>query len=258
MTARQTQIGFSRRIRLEWFDRTADLVLAGNGRAAVNDALQGLLRDKVSVGGQARGCNRNRVVGILLKTWLDVPAGLEALRDDGLRLLRGLEQKDRIAVHWGMALAAYPFWGAVAAYAGRLLRLQGTAAAAHVQRRIRERYGERETASRAAQRVIRTFIDWGVLNDTPNKGVYIRGERHTVQDPAPAVWLLEACLRSGAARSAVMTDLLDSPSLFPFLLPRLSASRAAAATSRLDILQRGLDGDLLMLRENSGQPPAEA
>ncbi len=252
MSSRQAQIGFSQRIRLEWFERTAELVAGGNGRAAVNDALQQLLRDKVSVGGQARGCNRDKTVGILLKIWLDAPAGLEALRDDGLRLLRGLQQKDRIAVHWGMAAAVYPFWGAVAAHTGRLLRLQGTAAAAQVQRRIRERYGERETAARAARRVLRTFVDWGVLRDTPSKGVYARGERHAIRDPAPAAWLLEACLRSGAARSAVMTGLLDSPSLFPFLLPRLSAVHAAAVSPRLDTLQRGLDGDLLMLREKMG------
>ncbi len=255
MTARQAQIGFSRRIRLEWFERTAELVAGGNGRAAVNDALQELLRDKVSVGGRAVRGGREKTITILLKTWLDVPAGLEALRDDGLRLLRGLEAKDRIAFHWGMAAAAYPFWGVVAAHAGRLLRLQGAAAAAQVQRRIRERYGERETASRATQLALRTFVDWRVLRDTPSKGVYVRGERHAIRDPAPAAWLLEARLRSGAARSAVMTDLLDSPSLFPFRLPRLSAAHAAAVSPRLDVMQRGLDGDLLLLREEMGQPP---
>lgn len=29
------------------------------------------------------------------------------------------------------------------------------------QRRMREEYGERETVSRATQRVLRSFIDWG-------------------------------------------------------------------------------------------------
>ena len=69
-----------------------------------------------------------------------------------------------------MALAAYPFWGAVAAQTGRLLRLQGTVAAAQVQRRIKEGYGERDTVSRAARRVLRSFIDWRVLTDTATKG----------------------------------------------------------------------------------------
>ncbi len=163
MKGRKTQIGFSQRVRLEWLEQTANLVLAGNAKTAINDSLQDLLEDRVSVGGKSVRGTREKVITILLKTWFTVPCELEVLRDEGLEILQGLSRKDRIAVHWGMALAAYPFWGAVAAHTGRLLRLQGSAAAAHVQRRVKEEYGERETASRAARRVLRSFIDWGVL-----------------------------------------------------------------------------------------------
>lgn len=45
-------------------------------------------------------------------------------------------------------------------------------AAAHVQRRVHEQYGERETVSRAARRVLRSFLDWGVLQETESKGIY--------------------------------------------------------------------------------------
>ena len=175
MNGRKTQIGFSQRVRLEWLEQTANLVLAGNDKTAINDSLQDLLEDRVSVGGNSVRGTREKVITILLKTWFTVPCELEVLRDEGLEILQGLSRKDRIAVHWGMALAAYPFWGAVAAHTGRLLRLQGSAAAAHVQRRVKEQYGERETASRAARRVLRSFIDWGVLIETHDKGVYARG-----------------------------------------------------------------------------------
>jgi len=142
MNDRRAQIGFSQRIRLEWFEKTANLILAGNDKTAVKDSLQEMLKDKVSVGGQAVRGNREKAITILMKTWLTVPSGLEALRNEGLKILQRLPRKDRVAVHWGMALATYPFWGAVAAHTGRLLRLQGTAAAAHIQRRIKEQYGE--------------------------------------------------------------------------------------------------------------------
>jgi hypothetical protein len=48
---RRGQVGFSQRVRLEWLEQTANMVLAGNDKAAVNDALQELLKDMVSVGG---------------------------------------------------------------------------------------------------------------------------------------------------------------------------------------------------------------
>ena len=52
MNGRKAQIGFSQRIRLEWFEQTANLILAGNDKATINDSLQDLLIDKVSVGGK--------------------------------------------------------------------------------------------------------------------------------------------------------------------------------------------------------------
>ena len=247
MNGRQAQIGFSQRIRLEWFEQTANMILAGNDKTAINDSLQALLEDKVSVGGQAVRGGREKVITILLKTWLTVPRELEALRDEGLNIFQRLPRKERTVIHWGMVLAVYPFWGAIAADTGRLLRLQGTAAAAHVQRRVKEQYGEREAASRAARRVLRSFIDWGVLNETGDKGVYAQGEQYSVEEPRLIAWLMEASLRSRVHRAAAIKDLLDSPSIFPFQLAHISAEQVASLSPRLDILRHGLDDDLVML-----------
>ena len=247
MNGRQAQIGFSQRIRLEWFEQTANMILAGNDKTAINDSLQALLEDKVSVGGQAVRGGREKVITILLKTWLTVPRELEALRDEGLNIFQRLPRKERTVIHWGMVLAVYPFWGAIAADTGRLLRLQGTAAAAHVQRRVKEQYGEREAASRAARRVLRSFIDWGVLNETGDKGVYAQGEQYSVEEPRLIAWLVEASLRSRVHRAAAIKDLLESPSIFPFQLAHISAEQVASLSPRLDILRHGLDDDLVML-----------
>lgn len=252
MNGRKAQIGFSQRIRLEWFDQTANLILAGNEKVTINDSLQDLLQDKVSVGGKSVRGNREKVITILLKTWLNVPRELEKFREIGLEMLQRIPRKDRITVHWGMVMAAYPFWGAVAAHTGRLLRLQGTAAAAHVQRRIKEDYGERETASRAARRVLRSFIDWGVLKETGDKGVYGQGDQHSVEDPKLIAWMVEASLRTRVNGSAAIRDLLDSPSIFPFRLAHISAEHVASLSPRLNILRHSLDDDLVMLRAGEG------
>ena len=249
MSDRTTQIGYSQRVRLEWLDATADLILAGNDTRAVNESLQELLTDKVSVGGQAVRGNREKIITILMKTWLNVPRGLEALRDDGLELLRGLDRNDRVAVHWGMSLAAYPFWGFVAGHTGRLLRLQGSAAAAQVQRRMMERYGERATVGRATRRVLRAYIDWGVLSDTPTKGIYVQGKRYTIRDSERIAWLAEAVLTARTTGSAVAQDLLENPSLFPFRLAQMSAQRVVSLSPRLELLRHGFDDDLVILRQ---------
>ena len=114
MTRPIDQIGCSQRVRLQWLEQTANLVMAGNDKAAVNDALQDLLKDKVSVGGQAERGNREKIISILLKTWLTVPSELVALRNDGLDLLNRLPRPNHLSIHWGMVVAVYPFWSGVA------------------------------------------------------------------------------------------------------------------------------------------------
>ena len=242
------QVGFSQRVRLEWFEQTANLVLAGNDRATITDVLRSLLQDKVSVGGQAAWGNREKVISILLKTWWNAPAELQALQADGLKILADLPRNYHIAIHWGMVMAIYPFWGVVAAQTGRLLRLQDIASAAHIQRRVREQYGERETVARAARRILRTFIDWNVLQDTSTKGVYARARRISIREPELITWLVEASLHAQTNGAAHSKELLDGPVLFPFQFEHISAEQLASLSPRLAILRHSLDDDLIMLR----------
>lgn len=248
MTTRADRIGFSQRVRLEWLEQTANLVLAGNDKAAVNVVLQELLKDKVSIGGQAVRGNREKIITILLKVWLTVPAQLESLRVGGIELLKSVPRCNHLVIHWGMVMAVYPFWAELATQVGRLLRLQGSAAATHVQRRVREQYGERETVSRAARRILRSYVDWGVLKESSAKGIYNPGASLAIDDPLLIAWLVEASLHARVIGSAPMKDILDSPSLFPFRLKLISAGSMLAASPNLDILRHGLNEELVMLR----------
>ena len=247
MSDQTTQVGLSQRVRLEWLEKTANLVLAGNGQTAVEQALQELLADKISIGGRSVRGNREKTITILVKTWLKVPRGLEDLRDDGLDMLRSASPGERVVIHWGMVLAAYPFWGAVAARTGKLLNLQGTLTAAAVQRRMREAFGERETVSRATRRVLRSFVDWQVLNDTPARGVYEQGQQHSITTDQTIAWVLEAVLRH--RRGAALTqDLLTDTAIFPFRLSHMSSVRLASCAPRLELHRQGLDAEFVMLR----------
>jgi len=209
MNPRLSPIGFSQRVRLEWLEQTAHLVLAGNDRAGVKEALQDLLKDKVSIGSQAEWGNRAKIITILLRVWFTAPPKQESLRIAGLKLLKHLPRKDHLTLHWGMTMAVYPFWADIATPVGRLLKLQGAAAAVQVQRRIREQYGERETVARAARRVLRSYLDWGVLGETGAKGIYQAGPALAVENIQLIAWLIEAALHARSNGSAPLKDLID-------------------------------------------------
>ena len=247
MNSRLTQISFSQRVRLEWLERTANLVLAGNDEASIEGALQELLEDKLSVGGNAKRGNREKVIAILMKIWVRPPRDLHPLQREGLKLLSHLPREDHIAVHWGMAMAVYPFWGAVAAHVGRLLRLQGTAAASQVQRRVREQYGERDTVSRAARRVLRSFVDWEVLKETSEKGIYTAGLSLAIAQVEVIAWLAEAFLHAHPNGSVALRTILDPTILFPLRISYASAEHIADASGRTEVMRQGMDEEILCL-----------
>jgi hypothetical protein len=251
---RTTQIGVDRLVRLAWLERTSALVLGGNTSIDIKSSLQNDLCDAFQSGKTEKRGSLGKTITILMKVWMTTPRDLVELRNAGLNLIKRMPKHDRIAIHWGMVMAVYPFWASVAGQVGRLVRLQGTAAASQVQRRMREQYGERETVSRRARYVLRSFVDWGVLRQTDVAGAY---------DPLPAVaiaerdlaaWLIEAAVLSRAYGSMTLKSLIDSTSLFPFRLPQITADELVAASSRLDVITHNLDEELVVLktRENAG------
>lgn len=252
MKQRHRQIGFSQRVRLEWLERTANLVLAGNTEQDTIAGLQAFLQDKISVGGSAVRGNREKVITILRRVWLPADDELAALRDAGLGFLRDLPVDEHLPVHWGMVMAAYPFWSTVAETVGRLLRLQGTASAAQAQRRVRESLGERETVARAARRVIRAFMDWGVLCETGERGVYGQGTATEVPSSDLAAWLVNAYLRASSTGRANLDAVMNSPTFFPLRLPRLNGPDVVSKTQgRVDVIRHASNEDLAILSAQS-------
>lgn len=242
---RNRQIGFSQRIRLEWLEYTANLVLAGNAKDDIVSALNLRLREQLSVGSEPDRGNREKAITILTKVWVRVPPELRTLRDEGLALLRHSNADQRMLVHWCMCMAVYPFFGAVADATGRLLRLQGTAAASQVQRRLREQLGERETVARATRRILRAFIDWGVLLETGDKGLYRDGTKRTVDDWSLVVWTIKAVLFAKGRRPLSVPTVLAGPHLFPFEIP-FPSIRQLEACEALDVISHGLAQDALL------------
>lgn len=247
--SRFTQIGLDRLVRLASLEKVSSLVIAKNEASDVKTILQEDLKSAFrSERTDVRG-SLDKTITILMKVWLTVPVELESFRVSGLELLKRVPLRDHLAIHWGMVMAVYPFWSGVATQVGRLMRLQGSAAATQIQRRVREQYGERETVSRRTRYVLRSFLDWGVLQETGTKGIYSASPSWAVVDAWLIAWLLEASLHARANESAALKDLLDSPSLFPFRLKPIHAENLDQASSNIEILRHGLDDELIILRK---------
>ena len=248
MSDRPRTIGYNRTVKREWLDETVDLLLAGQSEPEIKAALRAMLRQQLSVGSNAERGSREKTITLLLKTWVRVSARLLGLRDDGIHLLERVRRQERLPLHWGMTVAVYPFWRVVSDVTGRLFRLQGTASAQQVQRRVKEIYGEREAVSRSARYVLRAFADWGVIVDGHPKGTYAAAPASRIDDPSVASWLLEASMFSLGAPSVDLKSLVQSPALFPFQLTRVTTT-GLARSGRLEVVRHSMEEQLLVLKE---------
>jgi hypothetical protein len=96
--------------------------------------------------------------------------------------------------------------------------------------------------------VLRAFVDWGVLEETESKGIYTRGIHVSVGDPKLTSWLVEAFLHTRANGSVALSEVLNSPSFFPFRLKQMSGAELVSHSPRMELLRHGLNEEMILLK----------
>lgn len=204
------RIGFDRFIALEW----ATTALRVRADTANLQDLESLL-DAAGLGAAARTKTRT----VLKRLWLDPRSELIDFADRGAAIFKAHPDVPVTAMHWGMAVATYPFFGKVAELIGRLSALQGDCASVEIHRRMSETYGEREGTYRMTNMVIQSQASWGAV-ERAEKGKRVHRLPPTVvENDELTVWLIEAAVRN-AGRPLAIPSLQSLPVLFPFNLTR--------------------------------------
>lgn len=240
---RRANIGFDRRIDLEWLDAAAAQAAAGATIDEMRDYLWSLLDGAVS--GDNSKSARGKTVTVLNHIWGEVPASAASLRDRAVARLAASNADERLALHWAMMVGTYPVFTDTAAAVGRLLRLQGSFTLAHLTRRLVGVWGKRSTLERAGQRIVRSMVQWGVLRDTATRGMYEAVPRRMI-GPAVGTVLIEALLVDADESSVSLDQLTGHPAAFPFYLD-VNASHLRGA-SQFRVHRQGLDSDFVELQ----------
>jgi hypothetical protein len=226
------QIGFDRFIPLAW----AGLALDVRRGVAAPEALAALLASE-----EPGLASRKKTRSILRGLWLEPRPELADFATRGVEIAQGGNRAHTAALCWGMAVAAYPFFGKVAEVIGRLSALQGDCTTAEVHRRIAEIHGQRETAHRAANRVFQTQADWLALEPMGQR--LDRGRRLArraalpIAQDALRIWLVEAAARY-AGKPLPVAALQTLPVLYPFQLGG-SLGYLASRTPAVQLISEG-------------------
>ncbi len=251
MGKRHDAIGIKQTIRYEWMQKTANLLLAGLEAKSIRKELHEFLADRKGSGStEERGStSRTQVVNILMNIWVTPEENLVQLRDSALQALKDYASV-ALCSHWAMISAAYPFWHNVAIQAGRLLNLQDQVTQQQITYRLKEQYGDRQTVSRYARCVIRSFVAWGVLKDSDAKGCYEKAAPVAISDQNLTILMFEAVLHATPEGKRALGLLLNNPAFFRFQLPVMTGDFVSQRTDRIEVIRNGLDDELLKLSGN--------
>lgn len=246
LSASKPVLGFDRKIALNWLDATLQLTAEGLSPAEIRGRLDVVLEGQVA--GTTHNSARGKTKTVLLHIWVNVPPHITKLRDKAIALALTLAPDQRVALHWGMCIATYPFFLDVATTTGRLLQMQDQVSLAQVQRRIADTWGERSTLTRAVQRVLRNLVDWNVLHDANRSGTYESTSKIDLTQSIPLeLWLLEAFMVGNSLEIREFKDILAAPCLFPFHL-NLSGANFEGHTE-LEFVRHGASSELVIMKQ---------
>lgn len=248
MGTRHDTIGVKQVIPYKWIQKTARLQLAGVSARNIRQELHTALdtAGKQGQSGERSAWTRTFLVNNLMSIWPSPAIELVSFRDRAMHALR--DQPDQeFAIHWAMISAVYPFWFNTARQTGRLLNLQLQATQAQIVSRLKEQYGDRQTVSRYARFVVRSFVDWGVLVDTTAPGHYQKADAISVIDHNLASLLLYAALIATPGGKAPLNELMANPAFFPFSLPTISGESLMGDSPTFKLVRYGIDEVFLSL-----------
>ena len=235
------RLGLDRNLRLAWLDAAAAVGGRGLKGPELQAALMAALENELP--GTGHNSARGKTVTVLKRIWCIVPEPTRDLRDRALAKLSEGDSDYRLALHWAMLSATYPFFADISEVVGRLLTLQGSFDRVHVVRRISDRWGDRTTIPKAVRRLLTSMVEWGVLVRQDDQ--FSAAAKRRVASPDHAALLVEAALLASPGQTALVAALVASPMLFPFDVA--AGAEQLRQSPRFRVHREGLNVEVLTL-----------
>jgi hypothetical protein len=202
-------VGFDQKVLLNHLDYTVKS-MKQYSRKEMYDVLDGYLRNDIT-----GAKSRKNAITMLMKIWYLVDEGMIPVRDEVLSIFTEMTKEERVFVHWGMTIAAYPFFRDAAHELGKLFLLQDEVPAAAIGKRMKERYGDRRRVEVATSAALMSMKSWGLIVPAPNRS-YKTVERIEIHNPFLHAFVIQVLLEV-LETSALQLDVIQNhPVFFPF------------------------------------------
>ena len=205
------KVGFLQYLKKNWLDATVAFYQNNQNIDEIKANLDDLIKMEVP-----KSEERRKTIDVLTGTWIRIPKKYEKIRDFALEFYDDLEPDERIILHWGMLLLAYPFFRDIVYSIGLLLNIQNNFTSTQLRNRLVSNWGHRTTIIRAIDRIIQSLKDWNILEVDrkslkPNSKIKIKND-------SLCLWFLECVYRTENVDSMLFDKLVSLQTMFPFEL----------------------------------------
>ena len=240
MSKKTLSIGFDRYIERAWLDQMAKWIAQEKSRDELHDLVDGYLAP--FIGGTT---SLRKTKNVLFGVWANISDENKLFKAQAIYYLNKCTSEERIAIHWGLSIASYPFFESLVRLIGRLLRLQDFINSKELVRRSVEQHGDTESVRRASTRLLQSLGEWGVLIPE-SKSLFHSPQKIRLNNPELVTWLLASVLFSNGRDRISIEEIMSDPAWFPFEIT--SNAFQINRSSILEIIHQNVGETLLSLK----------
>lgn len=200
-------VGLSRPIKLEWLNKTVELIKQGKTESEIRYDLNEYLLFEIT-----SPTNLRKTREILLSIWVKTPEQLRKVRSLALEIYDN-ENVNRLVIHWCMILLTYPVFSDVCSLIGKLTDIQETFTTAWLKQKLFDIWGERVTVLHSIDKILQTLKYIGAI-ENQKKGEY-RILSVDVNDKSAKSLIVLTIIALKSKAYYEISELSQVPQMFP-------------------------------------------
>lgn len=201
-------VGLSRPIRLEWLNKTIELVKEDKTEDEIRDELNRYLSFEIK-----SPTNLRKSREILMNIWVKVPDELQKIKNLGINLYKD-ENINKLVIHWCMMLLAYPVFSDTCSLIGKITNVQGTFTTNWLKQNLMDLWGERATLLHSVDKILQTLKYTGSIENV-KRGQY-KINIYEIFDKQLKILIVMTIMELKSRAYYEIFELSNIPQMFPF------------------------------------------
>lgn len=201
-------VGLSRSIKLEWLNKTVDLINQGKSEIEIKEELNEYLSFEIQ-----SPTNIRKSRDILMNIWVKTPDENTKIKEFALRSYN-TDKTNKQAIHWCMMLVTYPVFSDVCGLIGKLTNIQDTFTTAWTRQKLFEMWGERTTLLHSIDKILQTLKYVGAI-ENEKTGIY-KVIKNEINDEMTIKLIIMTIIALREKAYYEVSELSQVPQMFPF------------------------------------------